>query len=141
LEVTRPAASPGSVSRQGGTLSHLCLHVPNKPKDSSANDGCAGGRTATAHSGRARQNGNNNVPRRARKCRSPGDLEEPDSRQGSSAAPCASQEKRADDSSAVGRGLLMTAYSFMISLPDSRQGRSLHHGSCIITFWPCQERI
>lgn len=31
----------------------------------------------------------------------------------------------------------MTAYSFMISIPDSRQVCLLHHGSCIITFWPC----
>lgn len=37
----------------------------------------------------------------------------------------------------LGEGLLMTAYSFMISIPDSRQVCLLHHGSCIITFWPC----
>lgn len=37
----------------------------------------------------------------------------------------------------LGEGLLMTAYSFMISLPDSRQVCWLRRCSCIITFWPC----
>lgn len=39
--------------------------------------------------------------------------------------------------SLLGEGLLMTAYSFMISLPDSRQVCLLRCCSCIITFWPC----
>lgn len=37
-----------------------------------------------------------------------------------------------------GEALLMTAYSFMISIVDSGQVCLLHHGSCVITFWPCQ---
>lgn len=54
-------------------------------------------------------------------------------------APMPAKENNEMTALLFGERLLTTAYSFMISTFDRRQVCLLHHGRCIITFWPCHD--
>lgn len=56
-------------------------------------------------------------------------------------APMPAKENNEMTALVFGERLLTTAYSFMISTLDRRQVCLLHHGRCIITFWPCHDWI